>query len=470
MTVRGALASSTLVALAVAVLSVSTPRMSAQMPVDPVWSLAAAGDSIITRRIAVYDDPTFIGLIDIIRGADVAFTNIECQLFRIWDFKGYPSAENGGGYELGPPEAAADLKWAGFDIVSRANNHTTDYGIEGMIETGHTLDNVGLVHAGAGMTAGEAAQARYLETNKGRVALVSLATTFNAAERAGEARSEIKGRPGINALRVERRYQLAPADMRDFRRIAASMGATVPASAQDPVRFARLFFVPGAETRVLETLNPGDEDRILRSIRSGSRQADYLIATSHSHESGATPDDPPPFLVDFTHKAIDAGAQAYLVHGPHRVRGIEIYKGRPIFYSLADFIFQYETTEPQGADIYESFGIRDPRLLAGDLYEREHQGDAYGPDNSVWFESIVAVPVFRGHELIEMKIYPIELGHTAKPLTGDGRAQRGTPRLAQGEMARAIIDKVGRLSAKFGTTVEFKDGIGVWKPVGATRH
>jgi poly-gamma-glutamate synthesis protein (capsule biosynthesis protein) len=315
--------------------------LSAQAPAEPVWSLAATGDSIITRRIAVYDDPAFTRLVDVIRGADVAFTNVECQLFRIWDFKGYPAAENGGGYELGPPEAAADLKWAGFDIVSRANNHTTDYGIEGMIETGRTLDAAGLVHAGAGLTAGQAAQARYFDTNKGRVGLVSLATTFNPAERAADARGEIGGRPGINALRVDRTFQLAPADMRDFRRIAVSLGAAVPSSPDASVRFARLTFVPGRETKAIESLNPVDEDRILRSIRSGARQADYLIATSHSHESGPTADDPPQFLVDFTHKAIDAGAQAYLVHGPHRLRGIEIYKGRPIFYSLADFIFQY---------------------------------------------------------------------------------------------------------------------------------
>jgi poly-gamma-glutamate capsule biosynthesis protein CapA/YwtB (metallophosphatase superfamily) len=443
--------------------------LSAQAPAEPVWSLAATGDSIITRRIAVYDDPAFTRLIDVIRGADVAFTNVECQLFRIWDFKGYPAAENGGGYELGPPEAAADLKWAGFDIVSRANNHTTDYGIEGMIETGRTLDAAGLVHAGAGMTAGQAAQARYFDTNKGRVGLVSLATTFNPAERAADARGEIKGRPGINALRVDRTFQLAPADMRDFHRIAASLGAAVPSSPDASLRFARLTFVPGRETKAIESPNPVDEDRILRSIRSGSRQADYLIATSHSHESGLTPDDPPQFLVDFTHKAIDAGAQAYLVHGPHRLRGIEIYKGRPIFYSLADFIFQYETTEPQGADIYETFGITDPKLLAGDLYEREHQGDAYGPDNPVWFESIVALPVFRGHELTAMTVYPIELGHTVKPWTGDGRAQRGTPRLASGEMARAIIEKVAKLSARFGTTIEYKNGVGVWTPASASR-
>jgi poly-gamma-glutamate capsule biosynthesis protein CapA/YwtB (metallophosphatase superfamily) len=441
---------------------------SQQAP-EPVWSLAATGDSIITRRISVYRDEPFTRLIEVLRRADVAFTNLECQLFRLWEFNGYPAAEHGGGYELGPPEAAADLKWAGFDLLNRANNHTTDYGIEGMLETTRVLDAQGLVHAGTGMTAGEASQAKYLDTDKGRFALIGLATTFSAAARAGETRQEIKGRPGLNALRVDRTYQLSPPDMTHMRRMAAAMGIRVPAQADQPIRLGRnVSFVEGPTTRLIEIVNANDEERILRNIRSAARQADFVIVSSHSHESGKTPDDPPPFLVEFIKKCIDAGATTYIVHGPHRLRGIEMYKGRPIFYSLADFIFQYETTEPQAADIYETFNVRDPDALAGELYERGNQRGAYSllPENASWWESVVAVPVFRGHRIIEMKLYPIELGHDTPALSGDGRAQRGTPRLAQGAMGRKIIELVARLSAPYGTRIVYQDGIGLWQPSG----
>lgn len=440
-----------------------------QMSEDPVWSLAATGDSIVTRRIAVYDDPAFRRLLDVIRGADVGFTNLECQLLRLSSFAGYPQAEHGGGYELGPPEAAEDLKWAGFDLVSRANNHTADYGIEGMLETSRSVEKAGLVQAGVGMTAGEAAQAAYLDTGKGRFALISFATTFSPAGRAGEARQEIRGRPGLNALRVQRTYQLSPQDMAAFRGVAAALGVQVPSSNTATLRLGRQLFAPGPDSRTIERLNSLDEDRILRSVRSAARQADYVVVTSHSHESGRTPEEPPPFLVDFARRCLDAGAQMFIVHGPHRVRGIEVYRGKPIFYSLADFIFQYETTEPQGADIYEDFGVEDRLALAGDLYEREHQRDAYGPDpaNSHWWESIVAVPVFRKHELVELRLYPIELGHRARALTGDGRSQRGTPRLATEPLAREVITAVARLSAPFGTRILYRDGIGHWEPAPA---
>ncbi len=167
---------------------------------EAVWSLAATGDSIITRRIIAYEsDPAFMKMIRIIREADAAFTNLELSVFRLREFKGYPQAESGGSWLLGSPEVLEDLKWAGFDLFNRANNHTTDYGVEGMMETDRILDSLGLVHAGSGMTLGEASQPQYLETSKGRIALIGLATTFTPMSRASDARPETKGRPGLNA-------------------------------------------------------------------------------------------------------------------------------------------------------------------------------------------------------------------------------------------------------------------------------
>src|SRR2546426_12483083 len=63
---------------------------------ETAWSLAATGDSIITRRIIAYEsDPAFMKMIRIIREADAAFTNLELSVFRLREFKGYPQAESG---------------------------------------------------------------------------------------------------------------------------------------------------------------------------------------------------------------------------------------------------------------------------------------------------------------------------------------------------------------------------------------
>src|SRR5262245_31707977 len=117
------------------------------------WTLAAVGDVITTRRLAQFDhpeDPAFHEMARLSRSADAAFANLEQSLFRIEDFQGWPAAETQGSWQFGPPEVAKDLKAMGFNLVNRANNHTTDYGVEGMRQTDKLLDELAIVHAGTG--------------------------------------------------------------------------------------------------------------------------------------------------------------------------------------------------------------------------------------------------------------------------------------------------------------------------------
>jgi poly-gamma-glutamate capsule biosynthesis protein CapA/YwtB (metallophosphatase superfamily) len=55
-------------------------------------------------------------------------------------------------------------------------------------------------------------------------------------------------------------------------------------------------------------------------------------------------EEPPDFLVDLAHKAIDNGADAFVGHGIHLVRAIEIYRGKPIFYGLGEFFRMMDWT------------------------------------------------------------------------------------------------------------------------------
>jgi len=458
---------------AVLVVAASTGAMifafqnpgSSTAAAGPVWSIAAVGDSIMTRQVrCLENDAAFMGIVNPIRAADAALINLELNVFRFWDFRGYPQAENGGNYEVAPPEVVEDMKWMGFDLFNHANNHTTDYGVEGMMETWRLLDAMHLVYAGSGMSAGEAAQARYFETAKGRFALIGMATSFTPMSRAGESRPEMKGRPGVNALRTTTITQLAPTQMAALRQVAREAGIRVPDSESQPVRFGGGTFHPGPENRQVSTVNARDEDRILRSIRSAAKQADFVIVHSHSHDiAGSGELSPAPaHLRDFIKKCIDAGADVLALSGPHRLRGIEIYKGKPIFYSLGNFFMQNETIEPMPDDMYESFGLGGS-ALAADFYDARSKPDpktglptSYYPAQADIWESVVAVPLFQGHRVIEIKLYPVEMGFRMP------RAQQGTPRLADPAMAKKIVDRVAKMSEPYGTTIVFKDGIGVW--------
>ena len=430
------------------------------------WSLAAVGDAIITRRIAQFDhagDPRFQGMVKVIREADAAMVNLELNLFRMSEFRGWPAVETGGGWLLGPPEAALDLQEMGFDFMNRANNHTTDWEVEGMRATTRVLDGYGIVHAGAGETLGEAARPGYLETAKGRIAFIGLATSFTNMSRAGEARPDMLGRPGLNGLRTETSYE---ADDRTFQALRAYTsaarfpGAPPQPPDQETLRVLGATVRLGQENRAIISVNAVDEARILREIRVATQMADYVVVTSHSHNPGNAFTEPPPWLVEFIKKCIDAGAATYVVHGPHQLRGIEIYKGRPIFYSLANFIFQTGTLDRIAADRYERSGLATTAPLA-DLFDAQARAGSTSFSGRVWWESVIAVPTFRGTQLVDLKLYPVDLRETAP------RSQRGTPRLADEATGREIIDRLARLSEPFGTRIVYENGIGIWRPTAA---
>ena len=151
-----------LLALCLAVLAPalwSEARAQTRSPIDSDtrWTLAAVGDVIMNRRTAPFDhpgDPGFHELANIIRTTDAAFLNLEQSVFRLQEFTGWPAAENGGNYEVGSPETLKDLVDMGFNLYNRANNHSTDYGVEGMRLTNRLMDSVGSHPLGNGREPG----------------------------------------------------------------------------------------------------------------------------------------------------------------------------------------------------------------------------------------------------------------------------------------------------------------------------
>ena len=446
-----------------------SPAVSAQSrsPVGPDthWILSAVGDVIMNRRLAQFDhpgDPAFHDMANIIRETDAAFMNLEQSVFRLSEFNGWPAAENGGNYEVGSPETLKDLASMGFNLFNRANNHTTDYGVEGMQLTNRLLDEWGLVHSGSGDNLGWASRPGYLVTPRGRGALIGMASTHSQMSRAGAVGPTIQGRPGLNALRLSTRNEGSPATMNALRTVARAQGLNVSDDPGAPVRIFGTTVSPGDQDRSVVSLNDVDRERVLHEVRNATDQADYVVVNSHSHEPGNGSVLPPDWMVEFSHQIIDAGANTMVIHGPHQLRGIEIYDGRPIFYSLGNFIFQNETIDPMPADQRTRYGLPLDNL-ASEIYDRRFRVDETGnsttgfPTGSEWYESVVAVAEFEGDEVIEIRLYPIELGWKAP------RSQRGTPRIAPEELARKIIEHLAELSAPFGTRIDYEGGIGVWR-------
>ncbi|MCI0433133.1 MAG: CapA family protein [Gemmatimonadetes bacterium] len=411
--------------------------------------MALTGDAIITRRLSVFREPSFLSMIESIRNADVAFTNLE-MLFH--DYEPWPAHQSGGTWMRAEPELARELVWAGFDLVSMANNHTGDYGVDGMRLTQKAVREAGLVGAGTGENLAEAREARFIETHGARVALVSVASTFPEHSAAGEARGAVRGRPGLNPLRHTRTRIVTRDQLEALRAALRGAGVGAPAQGNRLSVFGEAFEV-GEAPRTRTRPDEQDVAEIAAVVRNAAALADYVIVTIHAHE-GAPGNMPAEFLVAFAHAMVDAGADVFVGHGPHVLKGIEVYRGKPIFYSLGDFIFQNETLLRLPAANYAQYDLGENQWVA-DFNDARYAGDTRSfPANREIWESVIAFPVFRGKQLTAIELHPITLGF------GLPRQVRGRPLPADPELGRKIIDDLIERSRPFGTTIEWRDGIG----------
>jgi poly-gamma-glutamate synthesis protein (capsule biosynthesis protein) len=433
------------------------------------FTLAAVGDLMYSAPMSGLPDSRFQSVLKLLRNADATFGNLENTLIDLSSFQGYPQGECGGTHLLGSPAIAKDMRTMGFNLVSRANNHTTDWGIEGMRVTDQAADEAGLVHAGTGYNKAAARAAHYLQTSKGRVGLVSMTSTFMPMSVAADPLGRMPGRPGVNALRTIVTDVVSPKMLESLRTIHNALPAAELKQEEDirkalhpegedkgkPEKlnlFGLNFQAGDKPVRYSFEMNDSDLREILKSIRQGKENSNFLIATIHAHDPDNYSDEPADFLPKLAHEAIDAGADAFIGHGPHQLRAIEIYKGKPIFYSLGNFFFHQAMQEPISPEVYEAFNS-DPAVVTDSEFDAKEIKAWF--NSPIWFQSIIAVSRFEGGKIAEIRLYPIDLGF--KAIATD----QGVPRIASPEIANLILENLQRLSKPYGTDIAIENGVGI---------
>ncbi|MGZ3277070.1 MAG: CapA family protein [Caulobacteraceae bacterium] len=410
------------------------------------FTFLAAGDLLGPQSpLLGLEDKDFAKVVKLIQGADVAFANHEGSAFELNAFPGTRAAQSGGGYPLFSPALDREFKAMGLDIVSMANNHAGDWGEAGLLATLDTVGRAGLVEAGAGGSLAQARQAGVFQTPKGRVALIATASTINPSTPAADGRGALKPRPGISTLRTTAANVVTEEEMTLIRRLAAVRGRQAGDAAR--VRLGGNTFegpnaggvtytdasqldggggtyVVGSAPRMTYAANPADEKAILDSIATAKRTDDLVAFSIHAHETAGLADAavPADFLPLLFHKAIDAGADIVIRHGPHELNGIEIYKGKPIFYSLGSLFF----------------GVGGP--------------DRRSPPAD--YDSAVAVTEFRDGKPAIVRVYPLAI-------VTDRPALFSAPVLATGKEGQRILEVIQKDSEPFGTRMRIENGVGV---------
>jgi poly-gamma-glutamate synthesis protein (capsule biosynthesis protein) len=473
---RAALAAFTAIGMAGVVRAQSAPALrtpppTAQTKIDslvfasppPVtvkdgFTYAVLGDIAQVTPVTQLPLPEFEKVLRIVRGADFSLANQEGVAFNVPTQK-FPVNDVGAMFPSNPT-AAADMKSMGVRMVSAANNHSMDYGDEALLENMRLLQAAGVAYAGAGTNLREARAATLLETPKGKVTVVATAGTFKAMFSAADGRGDLVSRPGISIVRTTMFQQVTPREMSLLQQLAAmrrpsavAADTALPRQLMVLDQVYQLADKPGLSFRI----NQFDLKDIMQSVNTARKNSDFTVFTIHAHQSATGEDDtnpvPADYLVQLFHSVVDAGADVVAGHGNHLLRGIEIYKGKPIFYGLASFVF---SGRPAGLNMgYE------PRMLSqpgpsGPPSDQSIRRLENGETLTMW-ESIIATTTWEGGKLKEIRIYPIDLNAA-------GTKPKGVPSFAAPPLAKKILEEMQRISAPYGTKIQIDGDVGIIRP------
>ena len=259
-------------------------------------SIFAIGDIAVNR-----DQPDSIfELVNAdIQKADFAFAQIEA----IYAKSGEVNVSGTSSPLRGDPENVAAIGRAGFNLASFASNHCMDYGFSAFRETIQHFKNVpGMNIFGAGENLAEARKPVIVEHNGNKIGWLAYCSILPIRYWADI------DRPGCAPARARTIYETLEPDQ------------------------------PGTPPRILTY--PHDEDlaNMMSDIKSLKEKVDVVIVSMHwglHFKEGELAT----YETKYAKLAIDAGADVILGHHQHILKPVEIYKGKPIFYGLANFAF-----------------------------------------------------------------------------------------------------------------------------------
>ena len=284
---------------------------------------------------------------------------------------------------------------------------------------------------------------------------------------AGQQSRRIIGRPGVNGLRISEHLQVTKEQLAVIKEISdlSKINAQTeieraegyhPALPDGVAVLKDLKFFEGPETRYVTHPNAEDMERIEKEIYEAQMMADYIMVSIHSHElSGSKKETPADFLVEFAHRCIDAGAHMVIGHGPHLLRPMEIYKGKPIFYSLGDFIIHNECIPYAPEEMFHKQGLTSDATMH-ELFQNRSANYTRGlMRDRRMLEAMIPYFEMEDGELTYLELMPIELNFDKTPW------QKGNPRFSADH---GIMERFADMCKTWGVDIEIDErGYGIVK-------
>lgn len=370
-------------------------------------TIAAVGDLVLDEpNPASFFAPTAA----ILQGTDVAIGHIEVP-------HSYSTTQSSTDVPAPPadPEALTAVAEAGFDVVTLAGNHFFDVGTEGVLDTVEYSRKAGLVTAGGGANLEAAKAPAIIEKSGTTVGVLSYncvgpKDSWAASQKAGAA-----------YVKVLTHYELESA-------------------------------TPGGPPSIYTFVAPESQLAMQRDIRALREEVDVVVVALHKG-IGHTPAVLADYERPLSYAAIDAGADVVIGHHAHIMRGIEWYKGAPIFHGLGNFVTVTRALTPVGGDSAErmEWAARRVRMF-GFAPDPDMPTYPFHPESR---NTIIATMTVDGGRLAFAGFVPcwIDREGVPHPLGDD----------EQGRDVAAYVEKISR-AAGFDTVFEWRDGRVETKP------
>jgi len=285
----------------------------------PALRLSFVGDLILDEP---EPDAFFAPSAPVLRAADVVVGHVEVP----HTLRGVVSSNDIPAPASDPAHLGA-LARAGFSIATLAGNHIADAGPAGVEDTIGELRRLGLQTTGAGMNLAEARAPALLERAGARVGVLSFNCVGPRESWAGSNKA------GCAYVRVLTHYELDHA-------------------------------TPGGPPEVFTFATPDALEQLRGDVRALRARVDVVIVALHKG-LGHTPAALAMYERPVAHAAIDAGADLVVGHHAHILRGIELYRGKPIFHGLGNFVTVTRALSPQGDSAERVAWARRRRQLFG---------------------------------------------------------------------------------------------------------
>ncbi|MBI4334833.1 MAG: CapA family protein [Chloroflexi bacterium] len=231
-----------------------------------------------------------------IKEADISFAHLE----RIFSTRGcLQYRDHNTAQARVDPQNAKSLVFAGFNVISHAGNHCFSYGPEALLDSIDVIRGNGMKVIGAGKDIVEARRPAILERKGVKVGFLGYNSVLPVEYEARE------GKPGCAPIHVATYFE-----------------------AQG--------YQPGTPPKIITIAREDDLQAMEEDIRRLRNDVDVVIVSVH-WGLDAVPGVIAMYQPGVGHRAVEAGADLVIGHHGNTIKGVEVYRGKAIFYSLGNF-------------------------------------------------------------------------------------------------------------------------------------